>query len=177
MAWLFRECPRGRAPDTVPTMVQPRPIPGPPSEPIWDITFTRLTQAVRPGLEACALDLVRRFQAIGIRSDTQVRPTPRGLSTFLALLGQRGLIGIVDITVVDGMAVDQGRCAWLDMRLLDACGDVVAEGLASGVQGRTSLETSVAQALMSAGLERAATAVYVASLAHFDLLRPVIGQA
>jgi hypothetical protein len=158
-------------------MVQPHSIPAPPSEPAWDITFTRLTQAVRPQIEECVLDLARRFQAIGLGSDAQVRQTPRGLSTFLALVGQRGLICIVDMTLVDGMAIDQGPCAALDIRLLDACGDVVADGLASGVHGRAFREASAAQALMSENLDRAATAVYVATLAQFDLLRPVARHA
>ena len=165
------------ATDTVFFMAQSHPIPAPPGEPSWDIAFTRLTRDVLPRVEACALDLARRFQAIGLGSDTHVRQTPRGLSTFLALVGQRGLICIIDMTLVDGMAVGQGPCAALDIRLLDACGDVVADGLASGVQGRTALETSSAQALTSTNLDRAATAVYVATLGHFDLLRPVARQA
>jgi len=158
-------------------MVQPHSIPTPPSEPAWDITFTRLAQALQPRVEACAHDLARRFQAIGLGSDTQVRQTPRGLSTFLALVGQRGLICIVDMTLVDGMAVSQAPCAALDIRLLDACGDVVADGLASGVQGRTSIKTSSARLLMSENLDRAATAVYIATLGHFDLLQPAARQA
>ena len=158
-------------------MSQPHALPAPPSEPAWDITFTRLTRAVQPRVEACAQGLARRFQAIGLCSDMQVRQTPRGLSTFLALVGQRGLICIVDLTLVDGMAVGQGPCASLDIRLLDACGDVVADGLASGVLGRACHETSAAEALSQENLDRAATAVYVATLAQFDLLRPVARHA
>ena len=160
-------------PDTVVAMIQPNAIPPPPGEPAWDITFTRLTQIARPRVEACARDLALRFQAIGVGSDTQMRQTPRGLSTFLALVGRRGLICIVDMTLVDGMAVGQGPCAALDIRLLDACGEVVADGLANGMQSRASTEHSVAMALTSGNLDRAATAVYVTTLAQFDLLRPV----
>ena len=101
--------------------------------------------------------------------------TPRGLSTFLALIGQRGLVCIVDLTLVDGMAIGLGPRASLDIRLLDACGDVVAGGLASGVSGLASgetCETSAAATLSAESLDRAATAVYVAALAQFDLLRP-----
>ena len=153
-------------------MSQPNANPALPSEPAWDITVTRLMRTVGPQVEACALDLSRRFRAIGLGSDTQVRQTPRGLSTFLALVGQRGLICIVDMTLVDGMAVGQGPCAALDIRLLDACGDVAAEGLASGASGRALREISSAEVLNSESLDRAATAVYVATLAQFDLLRP-----
>jgi len=164
-------------PDTVFSMVQPNAIPTPPDEPAWDITFTRVTQTARPQVDACARDLARRFQVIGVGSDTQTRQTPRGLSTFLALVGRRGLICIVDMTLVDGMAVGQGPCAALDIRLLDACGDVVADGLADlkagGVQGRACNQDSATQVLTSESLDRAATAVYTATLAQFDLLRPV----
>jgi len=150
-------------------------IPAPHNEPAWDITVTRLTRAVQPQVEACALDLARRFQAIGLGSDTQVRPTPRGLSTFLALVGQRGLICIIDMTLVDGMAVGHGPCAALDIRLLDACGDVAADGLGGDMLGRAFHEASAAGSLNPESLDRAATAVYVATLAQFDLLRPVAG--
>ena len=162
-------------------MSLPRAIPTPPSEPAWDIAFTRLARAVQPRIEACRLDLARRFQAIGLGSDTTFTQTPRGLSIFLALVGQRGLICIVDLTLVDGMAVGQGPRAALDIRLLDACGDVVVEGLASIVLGpacgethesREARETAAAEMLSPENLDRAATAVYVATLAQFDLLRP-----
>lgn len=73
-----------RAPDTVFSMSEPRAFPAPPSEPAWDVSVTRLLRAVRPQVEACAQGLARRFHAIGLGSDTQVRQTPRGLSTFLA---------------------------------------------------------------------------------------------
>ena len=145
-------------------MSQPNAIPAPPSEPAWDVTVTRLTRTIGPRVEACAQGLARRFQAIALGSDTQVRQTPRGLSIFLALVGQRGLIGIVDMTLVDGMAVGRGPCAALDIRLLDACGDVL---------DRACSETLAVDALSPENLDRAATAVYVATLAQFDLLQPV----
>jgi hypothetical protein len=158
-------------------MAQPHSIPAPVGPPAWDITFTRLTQAARPRVDAFTRDLARRFQALGLGTDTQVRHTPRGLSTFLALVGQRGLICIVDLTLVDGVVVRQAPCAALDVRLLDACGDVVVDGLASGVQGRNFHEHSAAEALNADSLDQAATAVYVATLAQFDLVRPVARQA
>jgi hypothetical protein len=101
-------------------MPQPSVLPTPPSDPEWVIRFTRLARDARPGVDACVLDLAQRFRAIGLGSETRFAPTPRGQSTFLALVGQRGLICIVDLTLVDGMAVGQGPCAALDIRLLDA---------------------------------------------------------
>ncbi|MBT9493168.1 MAG: hypothetical protein IV107_12685 [Paucibacter sp.] len=180
--------------------------PNTPNTPTWDISFTRLANAVRPQLDACGLELARRFKTIGWACDTSVRQTPRGVSTLLALVGQRGLICIVDMTLIDGMAVGQGPCAALDMRLLDASGDVVAEGLASGELShafhphlsaprpvasrqapRGGAETTwerpgvlfleSAQAFNAAHLARALTAVYVTSLAHFDLLRSAARSA
>lgn len=151
------------APDTVFSMSQPNAIPAPPSQPAWDITVTRLTRALRPQVEVCAQGLARRFHAIGLATDMQVRQSPRGLSIFLALVGQRGLICIVDMTLVDGMVVSQEPCVALDIRLLDACGDVL---------GRALSETLAVDALSPENLDCAATAVYVATLAQFDLLRP-----
>lgn len=154
-------------------MAQPHPAPTLPGAPVWDITFTRLAHATRPHVEVFSLGLARRFQAIGLGTDTQVRQTPRGLSTFLALVGERGLICVIDLTLVDGMATCQGPCAALDIRLLDACGEVVADGLADDMLGRDGLQTAAVQALISDNLDRAATAVYVAALGHFDILRSV----
>jgi hypothetical protein len=160
------------AQETAP-MAQPHPAPAPPSTPAWDITFTRLSQVMQAPVEAFALRLARCFQAIGLGTDTQVRQTPRGQSTFLALVGERGLICIVDMTLVDGMPIGQGPCTALEIRRLTACGDVVAEDLAHGLPGRTCLETAAAQALISGNLAQAATVIYVATLGHFDQIRPV----
>jgi hypothetical protein len=151
-------------------MAPPQTIPAAPGEPAWDITFTRWTQAMLPRVAACVRELARRFHAIGLDSEMQVLQTPRGLSTFLAVVGQRGLICIADMTLVDGMAVGQGPSGALDVRLLDACGDVVASGLATGGPGQAASGQAPA-------LERAGTAVYVAALAHFDVLRAVARQA
>ena len=151
---------------TMGSMAKPHFDPVIPREPAWDITFTRLVHAVSPWVADCALGLARRFRAIGLGIDTQIRQTPRGFSTFLALVGERGLICIVDLTLVDGMAIGQGPGAVLDIRLLDSCGEVVAEGMTC-----LSLELGAAHGLRPDHLERAGTAVYVAALAHFELLR------
>ena len=164
------------SPDTVYSMNPPNFTPAAPGEPAWDLTFTRLTQAISPQIEACVRSLERRFRAIGLSSENQVRQTPRGLSTFLALVGQRGLICIVDMTLIDGMAMGEGQWVALDIRLLDACGDVAAEGLGKGVQGRTFQDASAAQALLKETMDQTATAIYVAALGHFCLLLPVVGH-
>jgi len=163
-------------PDTVHSMTQPLHTPEPPKGPAWDITFTRLMRTVSPQIASCALHLAHRFQAIGLVSDTQIRHTPRGLSTLMAIVSQRGLSCIIDITLVDGMAVGLGPCASLDIRLLDACGEVVADGLLHGFQARSFDQTSASQVHIDEKLEQAATAAYVMALAHFDLLRPAIQQ-
>jgi hypothetical protein len=131
---------------------------------------------LRPQIARCALRLARQFQTIGLVSDTQVRHTPRGLSTLMAIVSPRGLSCIIDITLVDGMAVGKGPRAMLDIRLLDACGDVVADGLLHGFQALGLDNILAPQTPVCGDLDQAATAVYVMALAHFDLLRPAIQQ-
>ncbi|MDC8773712.1 hypothetical protein [Roseateles albus] len=158
-------------------MASPQHTPEAPKHALWDLKFTKLAQDLQPQLNALRLELLRRYKAIGLAIDTNVRQTPRGLSTLLALVGQRGLICIVDITLIDGMAVGHGPLASLDIRLLDACGDVAAEGIGRSALGQAFCANLAAQALSAEQLDRAATAVYVASLAHFDLLRPASANA
>jgi hypothetical protein len=148
----------------------------PPGEHAWDITFTRIAFSVLPQVEACMFSLARRFCAMGLTSDTQVRQTPRGQSVFLSLIGRYGLAGIVDCTLVDGMAVGQGPAATLDTRLLDACGDVVAIGLTNSVRIRHLQTPPPAQGHVLENLDRAATGIYVEALAQFNLLRSPVGN-
>jgi len=68
-------------------------------------------------------------------------------------------------------------CAWLEMRLLDACGDVVAGGLGRDIACQIIQADSASEAVFSESLDRAATGIYVAALAHFDLLRPLARHA
>ena len=164
---------RFRETDTGVAMIRPHQFPAPPHNPAWDIAFTRLAQVVRPQVDTFVRDLARRFEAIGLGCDTRVRQTPRGLSTFLAVIGRRGLLCIVDITLVDDMAVARRPRAELDVRLLDACGAIVAAGLAEGLQDWVSQASVPAGRVMTDGMARVVTAVYVSSLAHFDLLQPV----
>jgi hypothetical protein len=153
-------------------MAQTHSFPSPPRHPAWDITFSRLAQAIRPKIGACAGDLAQRFQAMDLGVDMRARQTPRGLSTFVSLVGPQGLICIVDLTLVDGMALGQGPVSALDIRLLDARGEVVASGLARDVEGLQDLRmkpASAADSLSPECLAQAATAAYVATLARFDL--------
>lgn len=114
--------------------------------------------------------LAGRFQAMGLGCDTTVAQTPRGVSVFLALLGPRGLIGIVDMTLVDGQALGKVPSAALDLRLLDACGDVVAPDLARHAPARVFHDAAgAANAIAPAHLAPMLTAVYLTALALFDL--------
>ena len=156
-------------PDTGYTMNQPYPTPIPPSQNAWDIALTRLARAVSGRIAGCAAELERRFTAHGLRSDLQVRQTPRGLSTILALMGTRGLVCIIDLTLIDGMAVGRGPCTSLDIRLLDACGDIAAAGLGASVQGTAFDEPSALELWTADRMSQAATSVYLATLGLFDL--------
>lgn len=150
-------------------MAHPNPAFAPPGEPAWDLRFTRLAHAVRPAVEACVQQLERQLRAMGLGCDRQVRQTPRGLSVFLSVLGRRGLLCIIDITLIDGMAVGQGPNASLDIRLLDACGDVVAAHLARGLTFSAETGAAAAAPVSTQALLQAATAVFVSALGHFDL--------
>ncbi len=107
-------------------MGDPVPLPGSPAASGWDIEFTRIAREVQCRVRVLVQELTARFLAAGLDCDVQTRQTPRGLSTFLALVGQRGLLCMVDMTLVDGMATARERGAMLDIRLLDACGDAAA---------------------------------------------------
>jgi hypothetical protein len=107
-------------------MGHPVPSPGSPDAVGWDIEFTRIAREVQGRIRVLVQDLTARFLAAGLDCDVQTRQTPRGLSTFLALVGQRGLLCMVDVTLIDGMTIARERGATLDIRLLDACGDSAA---------------------------------------------------
>jgi hypothetical protein len=149
-----------------------KPAPIPPAPPLgWEIAFTRISRSVLPPIEACMADMTRQFEAIGLSCDRQVRQTPRGLSAFLAVVGQRGLLFIVDFTLVDGMAVAGQPGAALDIRVLDACGGVVAQcGAAPGDRGPADYLARPEQVLAASPLERSATSVYMLAMGHFDLI-------
>jgi hypothetical protein len=143
--------------------------PASPPAPGWDIACTRIANAALPHIDACLCALARQFGALGLRCHSEVRHTPRGLSSFLAVIGQRGLLFIVDITLVDGMAIGRSADASIDVRLLDACGDPVERLHRSDPPGATHGALSPGAVLAAAALAQAATAVYVTALSHFDL--------
>ena len=134
----------------------------------WDIAFTRISRQVAPEIDACLRELAPRLQAMGLHCDLQSRQTPRGQSSLLAAVGQRGLLFIIDITLIDGMAVAGLRGATLDVRLLDACGDTVAH--CSAEAGTTVYRTNADEIIAAVDLARSATSVFVMAMGHFDLV-------
>ena len=152
-------------------MAQPHHTSAPPSEPVWDVTFTRVSNAVGPTVNSFLLELVRLFRAVGLGTEQQGGQTPRGTSAFLSVVGSRGLLCIVDITLIDGMAVGQGPRTSLDIRLLDACGEIIVGNIANGLRDWAAPEDLTGRAVQSETLSRAATSVYVSALGHFELLR------
>jgi hypothetical protein len=140
-----------------------------PLVPGWDIAFTRICQEVLQSVEACVQELSRRFQASGLDCDAQARHTARGLSTFLAVVGRRGLLFIVDITLIDGMMVAGIAGAALDICLLDACGDAVSQ-CSRPPFAAPAFHATASQVVAAADLVRAATSVFVMAMGHFDLV-------
>ena len=150
-------------------MGNPAPPTSVPGDRGWDIAFTRLSREVLPQVEAGVQRLTHRFQARGLLCDVQMRHTPRGLSTFLAVVGQRGLLFIVDITLIDGMAVAGCPGAVLDVRMLDARGETVAQCGATRLPGAPVYSACSAEILAAADLARCATTMFVMAVGHFDL--------
>ena len=135
----------------------------------WDIEFTRLAREVQGRVRALVQDLTQRFHAVGLGCDVQVRQTPRGLSTFLSLVGQRGLLCIVDLTLVDGMAVANEPGAALDIRLLDACGDLAAT-CSPHLQGGASIcQAKSDDILATEQVGPRATGIYLLAMGHFGM--------
>jgi hypothetical protein len=153
-------------------LAPPSPLPG---DRDWDIAFTRLSREVLPQLEAGVQRLSRRFQALGLLCDVQMRHTPRGLSTFLAVMGQRGLLFIVDVTMIDGMVVAGCPGAALDVRMMDAFGDVAMQCRAATAPGARPYSARSEEILAAADLARCATTIFVMAMRYFDLAPSVEG--
>jgi hypothetical protein len=151
-------------------MGEPPPQSALPGYTDWDIAFTRISRQVAPEVDACLGKLAFRLQAIGLHCELQSRQTPRGQSSLLAAVGRRGLLFIVDITLIDGMAVAGLRGAMLDVRLLDACGDTVAHCSAAAGSGAPVYRTGADEVIAAAELARSATSVFVMAMGHFDLV-------
>ena len=154
-------------------MGNPVPFPRAPAAIGWDMAFTRLSNAMQERVRSLVQDLTSRLHAAGLGCDVQVRQTPRGVSTLLAVVGQRGLMFIVDITLVDGMSVGRQPGARLDIRLLDACGDVAATCSASSSDGEPAFQTLPDRILAWTQVGPCSTAVYVLAMGHFGLIAPV----
>lgn len=150
-------------------MGHPVPLPGSPAASGWDIEFTRLAREVQGRVRALVQDLTGRFQAAGLGCDVQVRQTPRGLSTFLALVGQRGLLCVVDMTLIDGMAVAREAGAVLDIRLLDACGDFAARCAPHLADGASADQATSDGILAMNQVGPCATAIHLLVMGVFGL--------
>ena len=120
-------------------------------------------------MRALLAELTRRFRGAGLGCAIQLQQTPRGLSMFLALVGQRGLICIVDVTLVDGMQVAHQAGAALDIRLLDACGDVVARQPWHRPDGASTYQATAECILPNGQIRAGATSVYVLVMGLFGL--------
>jgi len=145
------------------------PLPGAPTASGWDMVFTRLARAVQRRVLGLVRELTGRLRAAGLDCDVQLRQTPRGVSTYLAVIGQRGLIFVVDMTLVDGMRVARQPGARLEVRLLDACGDAVATCWTSAPDGASTWHTELERILSRDQAGRCATAVHVLAMGHFGL--------
>lgn len=156
-------------------MDKPAPQSPVPGGHAWDIALTRLSRKVLPHVEAGVQRLTHRFQALGLLCDVQMRHTPRGLSTFLAVGGKRGLLFIVDVTLIDGMAVAGCPGAVLDIRMLDASGETAAQCGATRVPGAPVYSACSGEILAAADLGRCATTMFAMAMGHFDLAPAVQG--
>lgn len=149
------------------------PLPGSPAASGWDMEFTRIARDVQDRVRMLVQDLTARFLAVGLDCDVQTRQTPRGLSTFLALVGQRGLLCMVDMTLIDGMAIARERGATLDIRLLDACGDSAARISPHLTDGAPAYQATSDGILAIDQVAACATAIHVTVMGMFGL--PVSG--
>jgi hypothetical protein len=145
------------------------PLPGSPAASGWDIEFTRIAREVQGRLRVLVQDLTVRFLAAGLDCDVQTRQTPRGLSTFLALVGQRGLLCMVDMTLIDGMAIARERGAALHIRLLDACGDSAATCSPHIADGAPAYQATSDGILAIEQLAACATAIHLMVMGVFGL--------
>jgi hypothetical protein len=157
-------------------MGKPSPQSALPGDTGWDIAFTRISRDVTPRVDACVRELTTRFLAVGLHCDLQSRHTPRGLSRFLSAVGRRGLLFIVDITLIDGMAVSGVRGAALDVRLLDACGDTVSHCSSRAESGAPVYRTDADGVMAASRLARSAISAFVMAMGHFDLVPTSRGE-
>ena len=139
-----------------------------PAQPSWDVAFTRLSRQVSERLAAVTGALTHRLEAGGLTCDLQSRQTPRGLSTFLSVVGERGLLFIFDFTLIDGMAVNRHQGATLDVRLLDGCGDVETT---CSPQDRPGYCHTLDEIVQTAGVGLDPDLLHVIAIGHFNVVR------
>ena len=151
-------------------MTPPKETRGAPRKFELSLAETTVVGAATPLIDSHLQHLSRRFQSLGLTCDTQVKQTPRGLSTFLAVMGQRGLLFLVDVTLADGRLASGRPGAAIDVWLLDACGEVIAPCTPTPAIGAARYQTLDELLANQAKLSRSMTSVYVLALAHFGLL-------
>jgi len=148
------------------------PSPPLPAAATWPVVSARLMRALRPRVGRMAATLARRFTALGLVCDVRGMATSRGWATVLSLENAQGLQGLIDLTLLDGPAVGLGPCVALDIRLVDACGEVVADGLARHGLGRAFNDGGPPPRWRDDEVARSLTTVLVMAVAFFDLLQP-----
>lgn len=148
----------------------PVPVPDGPAASGWDIEFTRLSGKVLRRVQKLVQELAARFGAAGLECDVRVRQTPRGLSTYLAVVGQRGLLFIVDMTLIDGLAVARLRGACLDIRLLDGCGDPAVHCSPHSLDDVSAFRTTLDEIMAEDQIGPCATTICLLAMGHFGLI-------
>jgi uncharacterized membrane protein (UPF0127 family) len=142
-----------------------------PQTPSWDVAFTKISGRVMTRVQECADELVSRLSASGLACELRRHQTPRGLSLFLTVVGQRGLLFILDVTVIDGMAVARKQGAMLDVRLLDADGDVQVSATSPCSSGSGIFYSTSDQVILAAGAVLNVTSLHLLAMGHFDLVQ------
>lgn len=143
-----------------------------PAQPHWDMVFTRLSRRFLDQVEICVEVLAPCLRAAGLWGDLQVRQTPRGISAFFAVAGDRGLLFIVDFTLADGMIVARYPGASADVRLLNARGDVLAHCPPRQPGERRAYHATFEQVVAADGECLEAGSVYAMASTYFDISRP-----
>lgn len=151
-------------------MTPSKQTPGAPRRFDWSLTEASMLRGATRLIDSHLEQLSRRFLALGLTCDTQVKQTPRGLSTFLAVMGRRGLLFLVDVTLADGALAFGQPGAAIDVWLLDACGDVITPCTPAPAPGVARYQTITELLANQANLARTMISVYVLALAHFGLL-------
>ncbi len=133
----------------------------------WDIQFTRLSLEVFEMARYCLQDLTLLLSNLGLQSEVLTRQTPRGVSTYVSVIGQRGLLCIFDFTIIDGMRTARQAGAALEVRLLDAEGDVASEFSAAPPGARAAFGAVAAEIVSATGAGLSPAVLLSTMTAHF----------